>query len=978
MIPDPFDVSYLVNRGVWSVPNGLLANVPSQDELAKLPQPYIHNLARLAAFNRGCGTEIQESLAGFLDTKNTTVFENGPSWADIKDAGFRCAAAIFPLATTPPEMLMPDAVCLWLFLTTKNADSTPFTPNGLVLEGWADFVANFSQKIEKKYELSYHCTRWLAPTEPFTGTSWTLAGAVALELLLDPLFNHMGEARLSLARDWIITGELAKQGAVKWVNLDNKPKLSCQNQDGEFRRWLVADTQEQVPPEIQARTTRVQTIANALVHVAKGGILRADPVSWTPGGVLHVLVSENVKPVVLAALLARPSQIVLWPSDDPARSPATHLAKILTPVATQTNQTWTVRTETPLRPGDLPSAAAMLATAVNAADQKNIYLLLNTGAALTRFAALDTARALPQLTLCYRDPADADRDFVGLRYDSVGFARQQVIRLAPTDTPDEKIDWGFLLRRETLEERRLSTTGFVGLVVHAEQRVLYVCAARQIQRYVMEGDGLRELIGASALVHQIEDVIWETAQTLEFTPSADESSLTAAGGVWRAILSENDARRLACFLPLRAAAHAPGLMLDQAIVPVGGSLAAALQRANEALREQRSIEWPVLPVAGPLVYRDPRSGEATVGLLSKHEPNSRDKNRPASAAALRKRAAADKERTDSANTYAQSFDEIAPANSGEVLALLHIDTNGLDRIVTRFLRPLEVQPFEAANERFTALATGLDIVAQDSLAEAEAGLPRDSRTNKLPLRRLVCAGDDVTVVLRGAHAWEFTQKFLEAFERHTWKLIRRLGVPELGPITACAGLVYFPRTFPYATAYSLCTRWCRQAKQAVDRRASAVSFGRITTALADDSDDVFAGLTWQQRRLSLNPYVVGSHAHAQPTIAQLNEVVAALEGLPLATFRDYLEAITRPGQNMKEADAEFKDRVETRWRNHNKDIFKLLEKATSAITGVPAKEALWYWTAPDRTGLQATPLYDALQLLQIKQRSQGTPEEPSP
>lgn len=952
--------------------------------------------ARMLLLRKTCGLMDEAELA-HVRTKNPVMF-NGHTWADL--AQVRCAAVIIPLGGIAAQR-DATAACLWVLYAPPEPHSKLSSSHSNLEERELTEWSNATARLYPgQWAIQVAMLNSADATTRIDGQSWRLGADLAAFLLAH---DHK-DAIARLAENWIVTGKLASDDAAAAVDWDNKPDLNVWG-----RRWLVPDGMDDPPGKPGFPRTKVGSLAEAYSAIVGHGIVPVEPKAWEQDTcALHALVGDSIKPLLMAALLAQPKTIVLWPLDGVFGNAVKRARAILEVLGFAAD---TIRDRPALRSAQLAGTAELLRVWTKVNDSipgDPVYFNVNQGSLLARFAGLDAARSpKSRVVLCYRELGDEALDFHGVHFERGVLTHA---RLRATEPWPDETDWEFLRRRETAEERRLRPSDFAKLVrPQGEKKFLYVCAIRQIQRYILNSDGLPEMVGASALVESFGGVIDELAKEL----GAKAEELTSAAGIWRRTLPDRrSAERLALYVPVLAHAHAPGVVIDQAVVPIGGSLAGAVQLADAILRRHRAQHAVELPPAGPLIRREPRSGLPAVKVV--WNPQTRQ-NEMVTAAGSRKTDQGAITHDDlvgklfpgSKMRLPTKFDEIA-RRGGEYLGIVHIDTNRLDHTVSRFLEPVETMPVEngaklrhsivsppveadsesptnvgvnlapfmpvdAARLLYKRFSEGLDRAARTSVAEAYRRIwPKE---NNAPFRPLVCAGDDVTLVMGGADALEFTRYYLSEYERLTWSLLQRLGRADLGPITACAAIVFTPRTFPIAQSYARCVAWTKEAKHKVDRRASAVAFTRITASMVDVEGDPRADLRFgpkdNLRELTFSPYVLGRGAHAQPTLEQLEVVIAALRRLPCGTLREFMGEVTIDPKN---ADILFRQRVWDRWEKHRKDDAHSLRTAVSAITdpeGTIGNAGVWWWTEPnDPQTPRSTPLFDALELIAIEEKEE--------
>lgn len=537
----------------------------------------------------------------------------------------------------------------------------------------------------------------------------------------------------------------------------------------------------------------------------------------------------------------------------------------------------------------------------------------------------------------------------------------------------------------------------------APARWLFVAAARAIQSYVLRSDALKEMVGASELVEQLPKQLFdELAAKCGITLALEDHLTDAAGGIRALIADKAAARRLARLWPVAAARYAPGLETAVALVPVNGQLAEAIAQAEHQLTWNRQQPLPAVPPAPPLVARNRRTGLPGAYL---YEPLHLEKN-PAleviDSEARRKRLYARRtSKTHSAHA-ASVVDKVTPpdfakdfkgehnqgrwptdlnklADERNHLAVLHADTNQLGSTIAEALKMLPADPDLAARlyrEFSRALTQATERAAQAAMGPVLRQTGQFGPGKEVPLRPLVCAGEDFTAVLHPAIAVPFTRAYLLALERTSREEFNRLKNDQvLGTaaralhlpdhLTTAAGLVFCKRNHPFSDAYALAEQLCALAKQKTKRKASALAFFRIKSALVAEGnaaavlDAAFLTRT-ADSRLTLNPYHLGGdRASGLAGLDALLDLARLLRDQPFPRG-PLREIVTRAYDGKAAADETF-----ARFRHVQQDLDaeeegagkKLWPEFTQKLQLLTGSDSLWTAGSPP-----ATPLYDALEL----------------
>lgn len=501
----------------------------------------------------------------------------------------------------------------------------------------------------------------------------------------------------------------------------------------------------------------------------------------------------------------------------------------------------------------------------------------------------------------------------------------------------------------------------------------YVLAAKGIQDFILKGDKLKLMIGGSELVDSLPGKVDEILSAMGLVPEKDYRVLSrAAGGVRILFCGAGNGARFAELVPPALSVYAPGLDFVQAVEEIDASLAEVMERAEKRLAARRNIHFPVFPPAGPLVERSPRSGLPSSGVLKLsggvREEGDASMMAKLAASGDAKSAVAGKAlppRPDGGQYRLPDSFEMIAARENSFMAIVHIDGNGLGRVVAELFRSLRTMGQEDAAGRYAGFCSALQETTEKSLKEALAPIiseheSRGGPGDPLPLRPLVCAGDDVTVVLQARDAVRFASDFFASFEKHSGEILGGLGIPGLDghlPLTACAGIAFVKKSFPFTQAYDLCESLCRFAKDRTNRKRSALAFWRLTTSRAEDFGTILEReLTAPDNTvLTMMPYSAGSKASG-PDAASLIELKEAVEGMPRGALRGLVSELFR-GRSAAQQSFERLCEVNSSERAGAGGA-KALKKLLGALEGITGGSG----GSPLFSG-DATPLQDAIELI---------------
>ncbi|MFZ1413176.1 MAG: hypothetical protein WAS73_01145 [Defluviicoccus sp.] len=441
----------------------------------------------------------------------------------------------------------------------------------------------------------------------------------------------------------------------------------------------------------------------------------------------------------------------------------------------------------------------------------------------------------------------------------------------------------------------------------------YHFEAKGIQRFVLDGGRLKDLIGASELVDCL--CRWDGSDLLSGVlasvgiGSEAAFSRRAGGGF---VLHHNDGnklRELQRLWTLVFCMHAPGLEFTDALEEGGSDLEAAT-RARDARARRRNLEAEQLPLAGPFVLRSPRTGRAAVDYDGRDaEPIDRLTQRKrlfATSENIAKRFEPDQgerlwptnmDRDDAAKGTSVLFPFEPP--DCRVVGIVHADGNGMGQMLGRLKAALGDKSDRYVNV-FGEFSKTIEAVTCEAVRGATKTVLDPARTEdcRMPARPIVLGGDDVTVIVRADLAIDFATCFLKNFEALSADKLENLPGLDRGTLkgmSAAAGIAFVGANQPYYLAYDLAEALCKKAKNGSRAKhvgdapiPSSLAFHRITTSFVDDYDRILkaeltAGNGNTALRLTIQPFGV---ANASPevtlpsltTLSELAKQVHAVGG----------------------------------------------------------------------------------------------------
>lgn len=357
-------------------------------------------------------------------------------------------------------------------------------------------------------------------------------------------------------------------------------------------------------------------------------------------------------------------------------------------------------------------------------------------------------------------------------------------------------------------------------------KYLYGAAVQGIQGFIFQTSKLREIVGASELVEEIC-----TTKFLKIAGIKDKDKdkdkddpniiLNAAGNIKYIFEDETKCRNFVRIFPKIISETAPGITISQAVVKYEeGSLNDSLQELENKLRVQRNK----LPVPFEVGFMGTERSRRTSGVayIQNPLPNENELIDEATSKKLAKRDSKKQFENISGLTAFETKELLFNTDDlkGSWMAVIHADGNGLGAIIQSLNQSLKGKSDEEVKNAFRTFSKALDDSTKEAAKKAfeEVNIKKDK--NVYPIRPVVLGGDDLTVIIRADLALNFTTEFLKAFEEKSKEklsfLKNNFGIEGFGNgITACAGIAYVKKSYPFHYAVNLSEKLCADAKNFV-------------------------------------------------------------------------------------------------------------------------------------------------------------------
>lgn len=406
-------------------------------------------------------------------------------------------------------------------------------------------------------------------------------------------------------------------------------------------------------------------------------------------------------------------------------------------------------------------------------------------------------------------------------------------------------------------------------------KFLYGAAVQGIQSFIFQTNSLKEIIGASELVENIctslfAEMLGKSYDKLKDDPNA---IINAAGNIKYVFESEEQCRMVFREFPKEVLTLAPGITISQAVVKFndcdadkdsvsksdnnaqGKSLSEQIKALEDKLRSKRNI--PLKPLTSGLMgmQRSRETGlperwhnkeqyhrkdNAKVSIGDTDDMRFRDESTYRKLCAIDKGALWTKatglsiEKENLRFLRGKQTDNVSYfTGDNDWIAVIHADGNGLGAIV----RELGSKGDRNAFHKFSTI---LDQSTCEAARQAFNQAYRDD-SRFIPFRPIVLGGDDLTVIIRGDLAIEFTKCYLDAFEKNTKENFRELAKDYdilSDGLTACAGIAFIKSSFPYYYGYNLAEELCGEAKSMSGRKYSCLMFHKVQDSFVASYEDI--------------------------------------------------------------------------------------------------------------------------------------------
>lgn len=401
-------------------------------------------------------------------------------------------------------------------------------------------------------------------------------------------------------------------------------------------------------------------------------------------------------------------------------------------------------------------------------------------------------------------------------------------------------------------------------------KYLYGAAVQGIQGFIFQTNTLKEIVGASELVEDICTNLFAEQLGKKCGNELKEDAnaiINAAGNVKYVFEDEEQCRKVFRNFPKSVLQKAPGITISQAVVEMNddeGNLSDSNQKLEDKLREQRNRPLQSMTIGLMGMQRSRETGLPETWHIENRQycdECTYQKIRSIDKRKLWEKATGLDIEEDLNYLTGETTDNIKYfTGDNNWIAVIHADGNGLGKIVKAIGE-------RGSKDDFRAFSSLLDKSTCDAAKSAFASVFKDD-SKRIPFRPIVLGGDDLTVIIRGDMAIEFTKNYLEAFGENTKENFKELAgrFPEtnlMNGLTACAGVAFIKSSFPYYYGYNLAEELCSAAKKASERENSCLMFHKVQDSYVSSYNEIEKRelTTLEDKSFKFGPYFIEDNGY---------------------------------------------------------------------------------------------------------------------
>lgn len=448
-------------------------------------------------------------------------------------------------------------------------------------------------------------------------------------------------------------------------------------------------------------------------------------------------------------------------------------------------------------------------------------------------------------------------------------------------------------------------------------KYLYGASVQGIQEFIFQTSKLREIAGASELV---DNICNEFFKQYVGVPFRNENLLIGAAGNIKYIFeNKEECERIVRSFQKAVMEMANGITISQAVIKLEEDKN-AIAELEKKLRVQRNKPISIRDNVSLMVTETARkTGGAGVDFTKDGAIDLAQQQKERAADKANKRLA--KIITTGGKFEASSFpfdisEMVKKENNQSWIAVIHADGNSLGN---KLIRLGEIAKGKEGRKLFRMFSQKLDESTKQATKEAFDSIVgkaiNDEELKRIPFRPVILGGDDLTVIVRGDLALDFTHVFLKSFERITQEKFQKFGEeqnlsanPFINGLTACAGIVYIKANYPFHYGANLAEKLCHEAKNTSKKvnenhAPSSVMFHKVHASFVEEFEDIIEKELRAKDNVFFNygPYFTAKQ-NGYDTIDDLLNRIKVLnkKTAPKSGLRDWLSELQNNPESAKQ------------------------------------------------------------------------------
>jgi len=483
------------------------------------------------------------------------------------------------------------------------------------------------------------------------------------------------------------------------------------------------------------------------------------------------------------------------------------------------------------------------------------------------------------------------------------------------------------------------------------KKYLYGASVQGIQGFIFETNKLQEIVGASDLIERFCSVEFLARFSSEYNIEiAKKDIVRNAGGNIRIVFSDKaELEKMVKNFPKYIMEKAYGITLSQAVVEFDENKKEYLDKKDELefqLTKARNQAINPLDARFSLMKQTPRTGKPAfesetydrgtkkerIEYFDKGNWQKKDNAKEVKISILLEKL----KLHELYKQFPSEMDDIA--NDNNKIAIIHADGNKMGLMLQQMNKGLRGESDEKIQEVFKKFSEEITKSTNDAVKEAFDKTFTDI-DNTIPFRPIVIGGDDVTVICHADKALKFTEVYLREFEKNTKNnfapLVKEFKLEDFkNGLTACAGVAFCNKKFPFHYAYNLADKICTYAKEVSNRKASCLAFHNIQGSYVEDYQSYIDNeLTIEYKNekkvlLQFAPYFTEQEPKID-TLLKLHKLFSK-EDIPLGKYREWLTELHKSQEYaelfLERVDAVLKSKISS-------DRYKEIDEVLNSLGG---------------------------------------------